>query len=68
MERLHERVSSPRCIAFRESTSGNSVIYVPCGLLAVESKRFCKYHAKVFRELMLGIIMDGKKYRAKGTK
>lgn len=52
-----------KCIAYRESYDGSSVIYMPCGERIVDSRkgsRLCKNHARVLRELLLGIAMQAK--------
>jgi hypothetical protein len=56
-----------RCIAFVEkqvnvlgSKRYQPIIYVPCPARAKENgKRLCGYHARAYRELVLGIVMQG---------
>lgn len=53
-----------RCIAFREGSVNDSIIYVPCrapikfrnAMKKKTSRRFCPYHEKAFREILLGIL------------
>jgi hypothetical protein len=50
-----------RCIAFREERRYQSVIYVPCGekIAMPRKRRFCKTHARAYREILLGILSQG---------
>lgn len=59
-----------QCIAYRESHINGSVVYVPCGERLrrhvvkeqlKECGRFCRHHEQAYRELLLGIIEEGKK-------
>jgi hypothetical protein len=58
------RQKANRCLAYRETSiqvaGRKRIVYLPCGLPKLESRtRFCRYHAKAYRELLLGIIVDG---------
>ena len=58
-----------RCVAFAEkqiailgSRRACRIVYVPCGLPSrQQGNRFCDQHARAYRELVLGIIVEGKR-------
>lgn len=57
-----------RCAAFRESFFDKSVVYVPCsapvkaeGKDGRSKRRFCITHERAYREILLGILMQGRK-------
>jgi hypothetical protein len=47
------------CKAFREEVVNKHVLYVPCGCETERTRRFCKTHARAYREILTGILMLG---------
>lgn len=53
---------SKKCIAFVEWRVNDAVAYRPCNLkVHVKNARFCTVHDKAYRELILGIVVNGAK-------
>ena len=49
------------CIACKEATIGEHVVYVPCGKATNDGHRLCCVHERAYNELVIGILMDGRK-------